>query len=240
MDARWIVLSTNAGSLILAIDTSTDFAAIGLDSETVKAEFRWFAGRTQTTSLLPAIDFFLHMNGVTIQDVTVVAVATGPGTFTGLRVGLSVAKGFVLAGDVQLIGIPTLEIAAFPYASMGTSVLAVLPAGRGRVVWQVFALGGGDSQPINSTVPELIEVLAARPELLVVGELLPDHRDLIVQTHSLIEPAVVSGRRPLILAELARQRLLRGEFDDPDTLEPRYVHGHVVAAGDIVDRLIKP
>jgi len=222
--------------LILAIDTSTDIAGIGLSGRGIQAELRWDAGRTQTTALLPAIHDLLRLNGATIGEVHAIAVASGPGTFTGLRVGLSVAKGLVLANDAAIVGIPTLAIAAEPYRSLGIDALAVLPAGRGRVVWQIVRAGDAFGAPSNTTVPELIDVLTEHPDLLVVGELHAPHRAAIVAAHPRVEAEAVSGRRPSVLAALARERLARGDVDDAATLEPLYVHGTPVTVGSAADR----
>lgn len=233
------MLSDSAFPVLLALDTSTDRAAIGLKQGDSCAELCWPAGRSQTTSLLTAIDWLLGINGLSTDEVAAVAVATGPGTFTGLRVGMSLAKGLVLAKDIPLIGIPTLDVTAFPYRSVGVSVVATLPAGRGRVVWAVSEEGGVLSAPVNSTIPELVEMLTAHPDLLVIGEMLPEHRDLVAETHRKIEPVSLSARRPAVLAELAWDLWQSGDVDDATLLEPTYVHGQRATTAPIVDRLIR-
>lgn len=233
------MLSDSDFPVLLALDTSTDRAAIGLKQGDSCAELMWPAGRSQTTSLLPAIDWLLATNGLSSNDVAAVAVATGPGTFTGLRVGMSLAKGLVLARDIPLIGIPTLDVAAFPYRSVGVSVVATLPAGRSRVVWAVSDQGERLSSPVNSTVPELVEMLAAHPDLLVIGELLPEHRDMVAEAHGRIEPISLNARRPAVLAELAWDRWRSGDVDDATLLEPTYVHGPRATTAPIIDRLVR-
>ncbi len=225
--------------LLLALDTSTDCAAMALTNGATFAELNWPAGRSQTTSLLTAIDWFLTTNGVSVTDVSAVAVATGPGTFTGLRVGLSLAKGFVLAGDLPLIGIPTLEIAAFPCRSLGISVLVLVPAGRGRVVWAISEEGKALSAPTNSTVPELIDVLATMPHVRVTGELLPEHRVELAAVHDKIDPPALGVRRPAVLAQLAWDRWQAGSVDDAALIEPMYVHGQRVTTPPKTDRIVR-
>lgn len=220
---------------MLAIDTSTETAHIALGNESRMIARSWAAGRTQTTSVLPAIAALLDEAGIGSADLGAVAVAIGPGTFTGLRVGLSIAKGFVLAREIPVVGIPTLEIAAAPF-SPGTSLVAALPAGRGRVVWQRFG-AGADAAPMNTTVPELVEALAAMPDVLVTGELAEAHRQAIEAAHSRVE---WRERDPADLLRLARDRWRRGEVDDPVTLEPTYLHGVTVPAGPVQDRLRRP
>ncbi len=166
------------------------------------------------------------------RDLAAVAVATGPGTFTGLRVGLSIAKGFVLARDIPIVGVPTLEIAAASFPP-GTPLVAVLPAGRGRVVWQRFG-DGHDEGPVNTTVPELVEALAGMPDVPVTGEMPEVHRATIEAAHPLVD---WRSRDPAVLLWLARERWRRGDVDDPVTLEPTYLHGVAVTAGPVQDRL---
>lgn len=217
---------------ILGIDTSTEQAGLAVSDGRSTIVRTWSAGRTQTTSVLPVIDDILHEAGISIQGIDAIAVATGPGTFTGLRVGLSLAKGFVLAREVPLIGIPTLDIAAAGIRDV-VDVVVVLPAGRGRVVWQQYG-GANPDVPRNSTVPELIEALGSMPETLVAGELADEHRVMIGQAHSHTR---WGNRDPAVLVDLARKRLESGVADDPATLEPTYLHGVTVQAGPVQDRL---
>src|SRR6478752_10375267 len=124
---------------VLAIDTSTDFAGIAVSDGSNVVELRWSAGRNQTTSVLEQIDHCLKLAGIAVSDLAAIAVAIGPGMFNGLRVSASIAKGLAIAGDIPLIGISTLEITAAPWHGLGRGVIALVSAGRGRVVWQRFA-----------------------------------------------------------------------------------------------------
>jgi len=155
---------------MLAIDTSTEQAGLALDDGHRAIERSWHAGRSQTTTVLPAIDALLREAGITVVDLAAIAVAIGPGTFTGLRVGVSIAKGLILAREIPLIGIPTLDVTAAGGDASAQHVVAVLPAGRGRVVWQRYGRDA-DVGPHNTTVAELVDALADSPDALVVGEL---------------------------------------------------------------------
>jgi tRNA threonylcarbamoyladenosine biosynthesis protein TsaB len=218
---------------ILAIDTSTEQAGIALSNGRQVAERSWAAGRTQTTAVLPAIEHLLEQAGITLGDLAAIAIATGPGTFTGLRVGISIAKGLVLAQDIPLIGVPTLDVAAKNASEGEQRVVAVLPAGRGRVVWQLYG-EGLNPEPQNTTIPELVQALAQWPEALVIGELADEHRSMVAQAHGRVR---WEHRSPAVLADLARRRLDTGEVDDPVLLEPRYLHGVTVQASPVRDRL---
>lgn len=217
---------------VLAIDTSTEHAGLALAVAGGIAVRSWPAGRTQTTIILPVIDAMLSDAGLVPGDLAAVVVATGPGTFTGLRVGMSIAKGIVLARNISIIGIPTLEIAAAS-APDAPDRIAILPAGRGRVVWQRF-VAGEDHRPRNTTLGEFIDELATTPDALVIGELGEEQQAAVSAVHGQVR---WEHRDPRVMIRLASARLARGERDDPVTLEPMYLHGVVVQSGPVQDRL---
>lgn len=221
---------------MLALDTSTEMAGIGLAGDGRIAEIVWPAGRTQTTSVLPEIDALLARTGRSIDDLGAVAVAIGPGTFTGLRVGLSIAKGLVLARDVALIGVPTLAVTAAPFLQAGVPVLAVLPAGRGRVVCAAASPPTSLDAPHNLAFEAFVD-RAAASGLLVVGELSEEQRTLLSARDVALASAAASIRRPSVLASLALVRWAAGDVDDPATLEPLYVHGLQASTKPVQDLL---
>src|SRR5687767_10648138 len=83
--------------LLLALDTSTAHAGVALYNGDVLAELTWPAGRHGSQTVLPQVEHLLRLSSRDIRDLTVVAVALGPGSFSALRVGLSTAKGLALA-----------------------------------------------------------------------------------------------------------------------------------------------
>jgi tRNA threonylcarbamoyladenosine biosynthesis protein TsaB len=123
----------------LAIDTATDAASIGLllDDDLVSEEV-WTTRRRHTQQLAPRVSRLLDDHGLRPSDLGGIAVAIGPGSYTGLRIGLSLAKGLALAGGLDVVGVPTLDVlaAAFqpPDVRNRPTLWAVLRAGRGRIV----------------------------------------------------------------------------------------------------------
>lgn len=210
---------------LLALDTSTDQAGIALYDGIRIAELSWPAGRRQTRALLPAIEWLLASCDVTLDDVAALGVAIGPGTFTGLRVGLSVAKGLATLSDRALIAISTIAIAAEPYRLSDDPLMVTLPAGRGRVVWAIREPGAEVGKAVNSSLEELVETLTRHPGYLLAGELLPEQRAQLQAVHARIVPATDGFRRPGSLARLAWQRWQQGDVDDPVAIEPVYLHG---------------
>lgn len=126
--------------MLLAIDTSTSFASIALinDDETL-VEHTWRVGRRQSTELLAQLDLLLAAPETRPDRLTGVAVATGPGSFTGLRVALATAKSLAFALDIPLYGRSTLDIQAWGYHHAQGTVCAVIEAGRGQFYTAQYA-----------------------------------------------------------------------------------------------------
>jgi tRNA threonylcarbamoyladenosine biosynthesis protein TsaB len=214
-----------SGRWLLAIDTSTEQASIALFDGQLHAELSWPAGRDQTVSVLDQIDHLLTLNKLIIADLAAVSVATGPGMFNGLRVGMSVAKGLAFSASLPLIGVPTLAAVVLPYAECGLPIVPVLPAGRGRLLWAKFE-NGELAEPRNGTPEELAESVAvADTDVLLCGEINPIHRQSLAKLPHLRVPPLSGGVcRASAVAELAWERFQASDHDDPVTLEPTYLH----------------
>lgn len=209
---------------LLAIDTATDQAGLALyDGEHV-AEMSWPGGRRQTTTVLPALDDLLSQVGVAMDDIGAVAVAAGPGSFTGLRVGLSLAKGLAITGDRNVLGVSTLDVAAATYVETGDSCVALVPAGRGRVVWSIYRPGVAPSLPVNTSFAEFLTVLRNHQSAVVTGELTDEQRVQAAAAHPRVT-TLMAQRRPGVLARIGFDRWHLGDVDDPAALEPLYLHG---------------
>ncbi len=100
-------------ALLLAIDTATRFAGLALyDGDIIRAEKYWLSHDNHSVELMPALVDMLAQQGFAPADLAAVGVTIGPGSFTGLRIGLSVAKGLALANRLVILGIPTLDVQA--------------------------------------------------------------------------------------------------------------------------------
>lgn len=214
---------------LLAIDTSTLAAGLALYREGGPlVELNWWAGRAQTAVLLGEIDHCLALGDLTPADLGAVAIATGPGSFNALRVGLSTAKGLAFALELPLVGVPTLDATAYPHAGAGRPVRAVLAAGRARLVSALYRWHDGAMRRVGDYANTSLEELAATivEPTLVCGELAGDtaRRLATLAPAAQLAPPALGGRRAAPLAELAWERLRRGEQDDPAALEPLYLH----------------
>ncbi len=216
--------------MLLAIDTSTRNIGIAVyDGVQVLSESIWASRDYHTVELAPAIAEVLSRAGRQIQDIKLLAVATGPGSFTGLRIGLAVAKGIALACHVPIIGIPTLDIVAESQpVSECISLAALLQAGRGRLAvgWYTASEGRWQPRPPIEIMDAFKLTRLINEPTLVCGELTEEQQRTLARKYKnviLASPAH-SSRRPSLLAELAWKRWQAGEVDDPATLSPTYLN----------------
>lgn len=217
--------------MLLAIDTATRQAGLALCTrEKILTEVIWNAGRHHTEQMPPAIDAAFKRTGTSPSDLTAVAVTIGPGSFTGLRIGISLAKGYAVAHDLDIVGVPTLDVTAAPHTHGTTTLCATLQAGRGRLSYAFYAPDENGRWERRDDfklgrIADLGEHVDAPTR--IVGELRPADRAWL-NTHlpdrAILSSSISTVRRPSVLAELAWQRLDAGEGDDLDSLAPIYLH----------------
>ena len=169
----------------------------------------------------------LKLASLTVADLTALAVALGPGSFTGLRIGLAAAKGLALPYKLPVIGIPTLEITAYPLRHCGLPVWSIAEAGRGRIVATCYRRNEEDwlatMTPYVTNFSDLAKQIDT--QALCVGEI-DEESAKILQRGSGQKAKIVSAaarlRRAGYLAEIAAGRLEASDQDDPDALIPIY------------------
>jgi tRNA threonylcarbamoyladenosine biosynthesis protein TsaB len=206
----------------LSIDTASELASIALSREgRCEAEHYWRCERNHTVELLPAIDKLLADASVDKTDLSAVFVSLGPGMYTGLRVGISVAQGLARALSIPALGAGRLELDAYPHAGHPAPIVAVHRAGRGELAWASYQgnpwrelISPGLSKP-----EQLAEVIPNGA--LVTGEVDEALAALLRSRASIAEPATY-GRAPS-LAALAYPRLKAGETAEPALLRPIYL-----------------
>jgi tRNA threonylcarbamoyladenosine biosynthesis protein TsaB len=214
--------------MLLAVDTST--AQVGLaiyDGSQVISEYAWRSSQRHTVELAPAIFDVLKRCGLTMDNIQGLGVALGPGSFTSLRVGLSLAKGLALSRHLPLIGIPTLDILAAAQPSSRLPLIVAIQAGRGRfaVGWYKSSKNGWQAKvPAQVLTLERLTNEVKSP-VIVCGELTSEERQKLAEKADvhLVSPAQ-SIRRPAVLAELAWARWQAGQVDDEAKLAPIYLH----------------
>lgn len=215
--------------MILAVDTATRWTGLALHSGAeVVAEHCWQSVNTQTVEVAPAVQQMLERAEITVDDLKGVAVALGPGSYTGLRIGLGFAKGLALAHQMPLLGVPTLEIVAAAQPPLEGTLVVVAEAGRTRITgaryrWQEKKGWEADGSPVNDTWEGMLRRVEA--PVTFAGELSERALRMIRAAGKgyRVVPPVARVRRPGYLAEIAWRRLRRGETDNPAVLTPIYL-----------------
>jgi tRNA threonylcarbamoyladenosine biosynthesis protein TsaB len=218
---------------VLAVETSTLTGATALvEGDTVVAECRLSIAITHSERLLPALDHLLTVAGLTLSDVDAYAVAVGPGSFTGLRIGLSTVKSLAFATRKPLAGVPTLDALAWSLPFSVHPVCPILDAKKGEVYSALYRTDAGRLERLwdaRAIAPEaLAEALAreVRGPVVFLGDgvtpFAPVLRRLLGEAARFAPPA---QRVPsaVTVADLARAALERGESADPAGLVPLYL-----------------
>ena len=217
--------------MLLSIDTSTRNASVALhDGTRVIASRSWRSTVNHSTELMPAVVEILRGNGIGAGSLSAVAVALGPGGFSALRTGLSVAKGLAISARIPIVGVGSLDLEAHPFLDAGLTVCALIEAGRGEAASALISPG---PRPLR-----LREDRITGPDALVEEFLAGDAKTTLfcgeglaawsnVLKDSLKDEAVICRVPPSVraesLAEIAAQKLSDGEVDDLDSLQPNYL-----------------
>jgi tRNA threonylcarbamoyladenosine biosynthesis protein TsaB len=143
----------DAGPLILAVETATRAGSVSLAAgRRILYSLTGDSAASHSTNLIENIDELLRAANLRLNDVDLFAAAVGPGSFTGLRIGLATIKGFAACLDRKCAGVSTLAAIALVAGTSGRTV-AMLPAGRGEVFAQLFSVGAErELEPIDSAV----------------------------------------------------------------------------------------
>jgi tRNA threonylcarbamoyladenosine biosynthesis protein TsaB len=215
--------------MILAIDTATRSASLAVyDGAVVRAEYSWDTADHHTVELMPRIVDMLRQIDVSIEQLTGLGVSIGPGSFTGVRVGVAAAKGLAIARDLPIAGVQTPDILAYAHRWARPPLVVVVRAGRGRWIAARYLKTRVDWKRDGDywlTTPELIGQAWDKPTTLC-GELSDQERTPIERRLGdkvALSPGAFSLRRAGFLAELAWQRIRAGEADDVAALQPIYL-----------------
>lgn len=215
--------------MLLAIDTATRMASLALhDGGRVRSEVTWEINDHHTVELTPRIMWMMSQAEVSESELSALAVSIGPGSFTGLRVGLAIAKGLALAIAIPIVGVPTLDIVAYAQTVTKGPLLAVLQVGRGKLATLPYRRVRGAWRAQGELQVVALDQIGEDWDspVWLCGELDATARAALSRRLGkqvkLIEPAR-SLRRAAFLAELGWRRVNSGHVDDLDSLAPIYI-----------------
>ena len=151
--------------LILALESSAKAASVALmEDESLIAQYSQCSGLTHSRTLLPMVEDMLKNTEKKIADVDLIAVAHGPGSFTGIRIGVSTVKGLAWASDKKCVGVSTLEAMAWHGVSAGGLICPVMDARRSQVYNALFETDG-DGRPVRLTEDRAVSLAELAGEL---------------------------------------------------------------------------
>ncbi|MBL8099242.1 MAG: tRNA (adenosine(37)-N6)-threonylcarbamoyltransferase complex dimerization subunit type 1 TsaB [Anaerolineales bacterium] len=214
--------------MLLAVDTSTTQVGLALYNENeVLAEMTWTSKQHHTSQLASALSDLMKRCNVTMDKVQALGVAIGPGSFTSLRVGLSLVKGIAFARNIPVIGIPTLDVIAMAQPLNKKPLISILQAGRTRLAFSLYKSDKKqwqvEGQIRSGTVDELLSQI--EESSIVAGELTSEQRKKISKHKKVLLASPANCvKRPAVLAELAWARFQKNDVDDVATLAPIYLH----------------
>lgn len=214
--------------MLFALDTSTSWISLALfDGTFLRYEVTWETQHHHTVELAPALERMIKSTGIKPSELTGLAVATGPGSFTSLRIGVSFIKGMALAVNIPLVGIPSLDVIAKAQPLDERPMVAVLHAGRQRLACGTYHVVGGEwvaqGEPVVLDARDLVKTIEL--PTLICGELSAEARAIIGRRwkNACLLPPERCLRRAGFLAALGWARLQAGDTDDPASLAPTYL-----------------
>lgn len=213
----------------LAIDTSANIASIALSHKgELLSELTWQSTYNHTVELIPNLSYLLKQAKLQPSSIEAIIVAKGPGSFNGLRVGISVAKGMALSLNIPLLGISTLEVEAYPFSYSKLPIRPILKASRQEIATALYQQEDNHWRRLEEEHLTTLRTLCdqSNQETLFCGEISSDMANEIHQTLgelAIIPQSIARLPRAGYLAALGWQRLSRGERDDLATLQPMYL-----------------
>ena len=218
----------------LCIDTSTRYASIGCSEKgELLQELTWRSQRNHSVELAPAVETLLKRQKITVKDLEAVFIAKGPGAFSALRVGMSLAKSLSVGAEIPIVGIPTSDVEVEPYINISQNIIALVPAGRERAYVARYVDGDVNEEDIvvrsydEMNFDEIEDPFFCGEGLKSVLE--SEYAHIINGKHASDVPPT---RKASVLVKLGYGKLESGKIDDPMSLEPIYVRSAQIESAD--------
>lgn len=218
---------------ILAFDSSGLVASVAIvQDDNLIAEYTTNYKKTHSQTLLPMLDEVVRMTETDKKSFDLLAVAAGPGSFTGLRIGSATVKGLALAWDIPVVAVPTLEALAYNAWGSRRIICPIMDARRRQVYTGLYRFDKDDKfevlmDQVPMDIDELIEVLGDRgEEVLFVGDGIDVYADTIRQKMTVpfsFAPAHMNKQRAGSVAVAAKKRYEEGIYTSGDDFAPEYL-----------------
>lgn len=205
---------------IAAIETATRAASVAVSNGEKFTEITQDSKLTHSETLLSQFKQVIQMASVTKEMVGAIAVSIGPGSFTGLRIGLATAKALSYAWNIPIIGVSTLQVLAYHFPQ--SKVLTMIDAQKNRAYVQMFERLKAVNEIEISGIEEAIEKYSSSTdELIINGDIL--HKIKEVPANVKLAPINLRMPRAINVAMIAREKIEVNEVDNVMNIEPLYI-----------------
>ncbi len=217
---------------ILALDSSGMAASVAVvEDENMLAEYTVNYKKTHSQTLLPMLDAAVQMIQLKLDTIDAIAVASGPGSFTGLRIGSATAKGLGLALDKPIIGVPTTQALAYNLYGAGGVVCPIMDARRNQVYTGIYGFENGHLEILEDQMAvdiyQVIEKLnALKQQVIFTGDGISVYQEVIdqnIQVPAEYAPAHLNRQRASAVAALAMEYLKAGRVQTAAEHRPEYL-----------------
>lgn len=217
---------------ILALDSSGLVASVAIiEDSNLIAEYTINYKKTHSQTLLPMMDEIVRMTETDLNSLDALAVAKGPGSFTGLRIGAATVKGLGLTLKKPIIGVPTVEGLAMNLYGTGSIICPLMDARRKQVYTGLYKFSDGKLQVVKEQVPIGIEEIITAlnligQEVVFLGDGVPVYKEIIeekIEVPYSFAPAHVNKQRAAAIAVRAIDYWENNQFVDADEFEPEYL-----------------
>lgn len=229
------VLKSNKGKvkkMILAIDSSSLVATVGIISENaIIAEYTVNLKKTHSQTLLCMIDEIFKMTGIPKSDIKAIAISDGPGSFTGLRIGASTAKGIAMALNIPIITVSSIELMAYNYNHCNKMICPIMDARRNHVYTGLFMCEEDEMttivEPCTIPMEELVQVVKKHnKKTIFIGDGVDAFREYIdenLDTEHTYGLPHMNRQKASALGSIALKMFNSGKVLDADTFAPQYL-----------------
>ena len=217
---------------ILGIDSSGLVASVAVvEDDNLLAEYTVNYKKTHSQTLLPMLDEIVKMTELDLSTIDAIAVAAGPGSFTGLRIGSATAKGLGLALQKPLVAVPTVEALAYNLWGTDKIICPLMDARRSQVYTGIYEFAGQELQVIEGQmavpVTEIVEKLnALKREVIFLGDGVPVYKEVLAQKMKipyLLAPAHLNKQRAASVATLGAVYAANGKTESAIKHQPDYL-----------------
>jgi tRNA threonylcarbamoyladenosine biosynthesis protein TsaB len=214
---------------ILGIETATTTGSLALMNDNrLIWEYTLNMRTTHTTRLMPALDQMLKDSSIEKHQLNGIAVSMGPGSFTGLRIGLATAKGLAMGLNIPLVGVPTLDALAYNVPYTKYQICPVLDAKKKEIYASLFRFEDGELIRLTPymVMPPDDLLKHIHEKTIFLGDGLDSYRDFIAEKlmdMAIFAPDAQRLPRSAIIAEIGLMKLRSGEYLDMASAEPIYI-----------------